>query len=439
MFYGWRIVAVAFVTNFMAVGLVFYSYGVFFKALAAEFGSSRFGVGVGLALMNVAIGVFAPFLGRALDRRSIRGIMCLGVLLSGMGFCAASQIQALWQLYALMGTLLAVGTLCLGPIAGGTLVANWFSERRGIALGIAGMGISFSGFAMAPIATLLIGEIGWRSTYVVYGLVPLVIVLPVVWLVVVNRPEQLGLRPDDATPPPGDQLAAASRSDDQGPFDPSGDDWSMGKALRERNLWVIAMAYAFSSCSNGAILTHIIPHTTDIGFEPLAAAWVMSCITGFGTLGKVVFGWIVDRIDKRLALWCATGLQGLGVALIWSSAEYPMLLLAGTIYGLGMGGMVPLSGAIIGAAFGRHRFGRMMGMMNPLMLPIRVLGIPYAGWIYDRTGSYEIAFLTFICLYAVSILVLGFLRLPEVEPGIEEFGRGPTTSDSGKGMPIGGR
>jgi len=75
--------------------------------------------------------------------------------------------------------------------------------------------------------------------------------------------------------------------------------------------------------------------------------------------------------------------------------------------------------ALIGAAFGRYRFGRMIGLMNPVMLPIRVLGIPYAGWIFDRTGSYQIAFLTFIGLCAVSILVLAFLRLPEVEPGTE--------------------
>jgi MFS family permease len=167
------------------------------------------------------------------------------------------------------------------------------------------------------------------------------------------------------------------------------------------------------------MLTHIVPHATDIGFEPLAAAWVLSCVAGFGALGKVLFGWIADRIDKRLTLWCATGLQGLGVALILSAEQYHLLLLAGIVYGLGMGGMPPLMGALLGAAFGRYRFGRMIGLMNPIMLPIRVLGIPYAGWIFDRTGSYQIAFLTFIGCCAVSMLVLTLLRLPEVEPGTE--------------------
>jgi MFS family permease len=423
MFYGWRIVAVAFVTNFIAVGLVFYSYGVFFKALAAEFGGSRFGVAAGLAIMNVAISVIAPFLGHAFDRSSMRHIICLGALLSAVGFFVASQIDALWQFYVVMGTFLALGVAALGPLAGATLVANWFTERRGMALGIAGMGISASGFAMAPAATLLIGAIGWRDTFLVYGVVPLLVVIPLAWLVVVNRPERMGLRPDGA-PDPGAAAAsggdppAATPADGGRQLAPASEpDWSTRSALRQPNLWVIAIAIALNSCTNGAMLTHIIPHATDIGFEPLAAAWVLSCIAGFGAVGKLLFGWIADRIDKRLTLGCATGLQGLGVVLILNVEQYQMLLLAGTVYGLGMGGMPPLAGALVGAAFGRYRFGRVMGLMNPVMLPIRVLGIPYAGWIFDRTGSYQIAFLTFVGLCVLSILVLAFLRLPEVEPG----------------------
>ena len=423
MFYGWRIVMVAFVTNFIAVGLVFYSYGVFFKALAAEFGGSRFDVATGLAILNIATGVFAPFLGHAFDRSSMRLTICLGAVFSATGFFAASRIDALWQFYAVMGTFLALGVTAVGPLAGATLVANWFTQRRGVALGIAGMGISASGFAMAPLATLLIGAIGWRDTFLVYGVVPLLVVIPLVWLVVVNRPERMGLRPDGArdptgaAPPPGGPPAPAPGDRHVAPA--SEPDWSTRRALAQRNLWVIAIVIALNSCSNGAILTHIIPHATDSGFEPLAAAWVLSCIAGFGAVGKLLFGWIADRIDKRLTLWCATGLQGVGIVLILNAEQYHLLLLAGTVYGLGMGGMPPLAGALIGAAFGRYSFGRMMGLMNPLMLPIRVLGIPYAGWIYDRTASYEIAFLTFIGLCVASILVLAFLRLPEVEPGSE--------------------
>lgn len=390
MFYGWRIVSVVFLTHFISVGLVFYSYGVFFKTLATEFGGSRLGVATGLVIMNVVVAAISPYLGRMVDHRSIRKIMCGGACLMAAGFLAAARVEALWQLYLLMGTLLAVGAAMLGALTGSALITNWFSERRGIALGVSGMGISLSGLAMAPVATLLIAAIGWRGTFLVYGVVTLTTVVPAVWFTVVNRPEDMGLLPDGAqvsTKPPAaaglSPIAAAA------PLD-----WSVRGTLRELNFWVIALVVGLNFCANGAVLTHIIPYATDIGVDPLKAAWVLSTMAGFGVLGKLLFGWIADRVPKRVAFWIATGLQGLG-----------------------MGGVIPLWGALIGAGFGRQAFGRVMGLMAPVMLPVHVLGIPYAGWIYDRTGNYEIAFLTFIGIYVLAIAALLLLRLPDVEPG----------------------
>jgi len=418
VFYGWRIVSVVFLTHFISVGLVFYSYGVFFKTLATEFGGSRLGVATGLVIMNVVVAAISPYLGRMVDHRSIRKIMCGGACLMAAGFLAAARIEALWQFYLLMGTLLAVGAAMLGALAGSALITNWFSERRGVALGISGMGISLSGLAMAPVATLLISAVGWRGTFFVYGVVTLVTVVPAVWFAVVNRPEDMGLLPDGAQvskkPPAARELSPIAAT---APLD-----WSVRGTLRELNFWVIALVVGLNFCANGAVLIHIIPYATDIGVEPLKAAWVLSTMAGFGVSGKLLFGWIADRIPKRVAIWIATGLQGLGVLLILNVQEYSSLLLAGTIFGLGMGGVIPLWGALIGAGFGRQAFGRVMGLMTPVMLPVHVLGIPYAGWVYDRTGSYEIAFLSFIGIYVLAMVVILFLRLPEVEPGSARAG-----------------
>jgi MFS family permease len=421
MFYGWRIVSVVFLSHFISVGLVFYSYGVFFKALAADFGGSRFGVATGLAVMQVTIAIVSPAVGRIVDHRSIRHIMCGGALLMAFGFVGASMIEALWQFYVIMGTLLGIGSVLLGALPGSTLVANWFSTRRGTALGIAGMGISLSGFAMAPVATRLIESIGWRHTFLVYAAVTIASVIPAVWLVVVNRPEEMGLLPDGVrspanseptrrplVPPAKNALPTAL---------PAHPDFSTGSVLRDRNFWVIALFVALNFCANGAVLTHIIPHATDIGIEPMAAAWVLSTMAGLGVAGKLLFGWIVDRVPQRLALWLASGLQAIGVALVLSVDRYPALLIAGAVFGLGMGGIIPLWGAVIGSGFGRHAFGRVMGLMIPVMIPVQIVGIPYAGWIFDRNGTYDVAFTSFIGAYALAIAAVGFLRLPEVEPG----------------------
>ena len=106
MYYGWKIVGVSFTTLFISIGFLFYSYGVFFLALEAEFGSSRFGISMGLAFMNITMGVMAPFLGKAVDRYSIRNIMITGACLMATGFFMAAQITALWQFYVILATIL---------------------------------------------------------------------------------------------------------------------------------------------------------------------------------------------------------------------------------------------------------------------------------------------------------------------------------------------
>ncbi len=420
MFYGWRIVAVAFVAHFVSVGFVFYSYGVFFKALAAEFGGSRLGVSLGLALMNVAGAVVSPLLGRVLDHGSIRHVMALGSLLLATGFVLFSQITALWQFYALLATFFALGSPMLGGLAGSTLVSNWFVERRGTALGIAATGISFSGLVMAPAATALIAGIGWRPSLLLYAALTLLL-LPLVWWLVVNRPEDLGLAPDGFALPhlvtgradepmlplaPGDQLTDHAKR-----FE-----WSARGVFADPNFWVMALAVALNFCANGAMLTHVIPHATDIGYDPLSASYVLSTMAGCGVIGKVGFGWLADQMSKRAAFWLASGLQAIGTAGVLVATSYSALIAAAAVFGVGMGGLVPLWGALLGAAFGRASFGRVMGLMSPVMVPIQSAGIPFAGLVFDRNGSYEFAFAVFVGLYLASIAVLGFLRLPENEP-----------------------
>ncbi|MHC4428661.1 MAG: MFS transporter, partial [Planctomycetota bacterium] len=243
------------------------------------------------------------------------------------------------------------------------------------------------------------------------------------WFVIVNRPEDLGMAPDGGPAPRDGSVDAAEAAGRplalEGPLLDAALplEWSVRDALQNRNFWVIAFVVSLNFCANGAVLTHIIPHGTDIGFDPLAAAWVLSTMAGLGVVGKVLFGWMVDRVPERAAVWAATGLQAVGVALILNVEAYRWLLIAGAIFGLGMGGLVPLWGALIGSGFGRHAFGRVMGLMTPVMVPVQIFGIPYAGWIYDRTGSYDIAFASFLGVYAFAGAVILFLRLPEVEPG----------------------
>lgn len=441
MFYGWKIVGVTFVTQFISIGFVFYSYGVFFKAVAEEFGATRFGVGVGLAFIQICTGLVSPMLGRALDRGHVRAIMLGGSVLMAVGFACASRVSSMLQFYAVLGLLLGLGQAMLGPVPSSTLVANWFVRRRGMALGIATMGISLSGVVMAPVSTRLIERLGVRQAFLIYGVLAVVLVMPVVWRYVVSRPEVMGLLPDgdagsgqSVQPPPAETISAPQspeKAHDRPPVRHVSTDeaarraassprpvvWSTGRLLREPNFWVLSLVIGINMCCNGATLTHIIPHATDLGFEPMSAALVLSSMAGLGVVGKVFFGWFTDAVDRRLAFWLCMGLQAVGVFLILGVTEYRVLLGAGAVFGFGMGGMVPIWGAMVGAVFGRLSFGRVMGLMAPCMLPLQMLGVPLAGRIYDVQGSYDLAFKLFIVMYLIAMVILIRLRIPEVEPG----------------------
>lgn len=409
-FHGWKIVLVSFLALFVSVGFGFYSFGAFFVALTEEFGGGRTGVGVGLALFGITNGLVAPFLGSALDRGHAKRIMLWGAWLLAFGLLLTAAVRNLIQFYLVLGTLLSLGAALIGGVTASTLVANWYVRKRAMALGIATMGISLSGVVMAPVSTRLISLVGWRGTFVIYGALTLLFVVPAVRRWVVDRPEDIGLHPDgDVTSPvagwaPAPIVSSASRRPH----------WT--EPLRSRNFWVIALVVSMNFCANSAILTHIIAHARDLGFPPLPASYALSIIAAMGVLGKVVFGWIGDRLSGRGALWLAIGLQATGSTGLLQAESYSGLLSAAAVFGLGMGGMMPLWGTLIGACFGRRSFGRVMGLMSPILLPIQILGVPFAGYVFDRSGTYDLAFAVFVCMYLSAMLVLFLLRTPAQEP-----------------------
>jgi len=411
VFYGWKIVGISCMSMFVSVGFIFYSFGAFFLALTADIGDSRLGISIGLALMNVATGLFAPFLGRWLDKGSIRLVMCLGAISMSLGFFLASQTTSLWQFYLLLGTLMGLGAAMMGGLSCSTLVANWFEQKRGMALGIATMGVSMSGVIMAPLSMYMVSTLGWRTTFIIYGAVTSLGVLPFLWYFVVSNPEDMGLLPD------GEPHQDLSEDDFEEPMVPmaAGDalidhpghfEWSTIATLGELRFWGISLTISLCFFAMSAVLTHMIPFVSDMGFTNQAAAYILSLIAAAGVVGKLLFGWVTDRLESRYALWLAIAFMATGTLILRQVTSYPALLVGGGIFGFGMGGIVPLWGSLIGEAFGRKSFGRVMGLMGPCMLPVQTLGVPYAGYIYDHTGSYDTAYLTFLGSFALASCTL---------------------------------
>jgi MFS family permease len=402
-FLGWRMVGVAFVVDFIAVGFFFYSFGVFYKPIAVDLGDgSRFSVGMGLAISSFAGAMAAPWVGRFLDRASLKRAMIAGALIVSVGFGLLSRIDSLWQYYLILGTFFGVGLSLMGGMASGKLVANWFDAKRGTAFGIATVGISLSGLVMPVAATWLIATRGWRGGFEMYAIATSVILIPLLALLVIDRPEQVGQHPDGEAPLP---------RDDGNPL-PRDVVWSTAQILRSGNFWSIVIPFALAFFALSSLLSHLVAYATDQGVQAYRAGGVLSISAGMGVAGKVVFGRLVDRFDPRIAIWISFGGQLAGLLLIMSGTDYAALATGAAVFGFGMGGVIPLQSAATSAAFGRLSFGKAAGLMRPFQSPITAIGVPLAGWIYDVTGSYVWVFQILIAMYAVACVTVAGLRIP---------------------------
>jgi len=392
-------VAVAFFVDFVAVGFFFYSYGVFFKAIASEFGNSRLGVSLGLTVTATVGAVVAPLVGRALDKYPLKRVIGTGAISMALGFFALSRVNTPTEFYLALGVFIGFGASAMGGLATAKLVTNWFSKKRGMALGIAATGISFSGVVMPFISAALIENYGWRSGFLLYALFTGFVVVPLVLRLVISTPEEVGLLPD------GD----SQRLDLNLTPDPNIPAKTTTPVLKERNFWVLATTVGLLFCCQSATLTHMVPRITDAGFSLQMASFVMSLCAGFGVLGKLVLGWLGDHWSPRKALWLTIVTQIIGQLAMFMDSNLWVFGAGAAFFGFGMGGVVPLQSTLIGKLFGREKFGQAMGLLRPAMFPIQIIGVPLAGWVFDTTGSYNPAFITFVALYFIAALVvLGF-------------------------------
>ena len=399
-------VLVAFCIDFVAVGFFFYSYGVFFKAIAEDFGGSRLGVAIGLTVTNAVGAIAAPYVGRALDKYPLRNVMGIGALFMAFGFLGLSFVQNELQFYLVLGLFIGFGASSMGNLATSKLVTNWFDKRRGTALGIAAAGVSLSGVIMPYISAELIDNFGWRQGFLVYSAFTFLVVVPLIFRLVISRPEDVGLRPDGAMPIKFDDGSILP------PVEKAPPKMRLLELFKEHNFRMIVLTFSLLFCSMSATLTHMIPRLTDFGYTLVEASLVMSLCAGFGVVGKLSFGWLSDRLSVRKVMAIVIFMQFTGQYLMFSSLDYLTFAIGASMFGYGVGGVVPMHGAVVGKTFGRDRFGAVLGLMRPAMFPIQILGVPFAGWIFDVTGSYDIAFQVFLGLYFLAALAVSFYRQP---------------------------
>ena len=385
IYYGWWVLAVAFTGEMFAIGSTTYAFGLFVKPLSEAYAADRATINIGLMLFIVGMGLSAPVIGRLLDRYPARTLMPLGALVMGGGMAGVALSPSLPLMALCILLPVAVGAVMIGPLAANTLGARWFVRRRGLALGIIAVGTSVGGAVLVPLMAFTMEHYGWRGALLIQGGLIALVVGALTLLVVRNRPQELGLRPDgDAASPltAGPAVAEAS--------------WTVLQALRHRDFWCIALAVGLTFAVNQSTLISLVPYGTDRGFTLQQAQWLVSALAACSIFGKLVLGALADRVDKRWLLLVVVAAIGVEQTALLLQPGFATLLIVCGLAGFASGGTLPLWAALIGERFGARSFGTVMGLMNPVNMAVSLVAIGFIGRVFDVTGSYDLAFQVFL-------------------------------------------
>lgn len=399
LFWGWYVVLGAFLVLAVNYG-VRYSFGIFLKPMAEEYGWSRAVISLGASFNMLVYSFCSIFVGKMVDRLPPGRIIMTGALIVSLSLFLVSFVERPWTFYLSYGLLSGIGSAGLGVVVCNSSVAKWFHKRRGTAVGLAAMGISAGAMAVTPLAGHIVKVYGWQTGFLCLSLVTFLIG------VVLSRlffrktvPEAYGLYPD------GEEKAwsaAEEQADDQ-PVQ-----FSRRVAIQDPQFWLLSVSLSLSYLAIMSVFVHQVPYALDHGIGKVAAASSLAAVSFAAFFGQFFFGWLSDRIrDSKYAAALGFFMMTCGMVLLLTAKNLPMLYLFATVFGFGYGCLAPMTPVLIADRFGRHALGAVYGLVTFFIGVGGSVGPFLAGYMYDRLGSYSHVWLFNIgLLLAVTLTVL---------------------------------
>ena len=377
---------------------VMQSFGVFFKPLTAEFGWTRAETSGAYSTSMLALGLLFMVTGRLNDRFGPRIITTACGFFLGLGYLLMSQVSALWQLYLLYGVILAMG--CSGGLVPlSSTMARWFVKRRGLMTAIVQSGIGAGAMIGPPVASQLISNYGWRTSYLIMGIVALVLIMAVAQFLR-RDPTQKGLLPY------GEDEAQTES------FNFEAEGTSLSQATPTRQFWILGFIYLCFGFGIAAIMVHIVPHATDLGIPPLTAANILAIVGGLNIVGRIGIGNASDRIGNRPSLIISFILLTIAFCWLLVTKELWMLRLFAVILGISFGAGAVLMSPAVAELFGLKAHGAILGTISFGLAIGNAAGPVVAGYIFDITSSYYMAFLICALLSVTGFILALTLRFP---------------------------
>ncbi len=414
-FYGWVIIAVAFLTMALSVSART-AFSLMFPPIVDEFGWDR-GLAAGAFSFGFLVSAaISPVLGRLMDARGPRFMIEAGVLICTAGLLTATLIATPMQLYLTLGLLVGIGANCMTYSVHSQFLPNWFVRRRALAIGIAFSGVGVGSMLLLPWLQAIILRQGWRSACWTLGIVILVVLAPIN-LIVAKRPEDLGLLPDgerhDATGAPPKKKSNVVDAEW------AAVDWTVGRAVRTARFWWLALSYFCGGYVWYAVQIHQTKYLVEIGFPPMEAAYSLGLVALLGIPGQILLGGVSDRYGREI-VW-AVSCAGFAIcyALLLALAVQPsqVLLYLMVLAQGGLGYAVATTmGPIVAEIFEGKSFGTIFSLLMTALIGGGAAGPLLTGVLHDWTGNYVAAWwvgigLSIVCAATVYIAAPGKVRM----------------------------
>ncbi|BAL77486.1 MFS transporter [Bradyrhizobium cosmicum] len=407
--YGWVMVGVTFLTALISAGTVG-APGVFIVPLQQEFGWSTAQISSALSIRFILFGLMAPFAAALLNRYGLRNVTLTAQLIVVSALVLSLGMTEVWQLVALWGVVIGIGTGMTALVLGATIATRWFAARRGLVVGILTASVATGQLVFLPLLASLTERYGWRLA-LGFVCIALGVSALAVLLAMRDRPGDVGLRPfgDEGTEPL--------------PVPPVNHGSITGVALgtlrdasKSRAFWILfATFFVCGASTNGLVQVHLIPMCLDFGIPQVQAASLLAAMGIFDFFGTIMSGWLSDRYDNRYLLFWYYGLRGLSLLFLpFSDFSFYGLSLFAMFYGLDWIATVPPTVRLTAQKFGPERANLVFGWIfagHQLGAGTAAFG---AGLSRTLLQSYLPAFFVAgaLCVFA-ALIVLAISRQPK--------------------------
>jgi MFS family permease len=405
IYYGWIVLVVCLLLVTMSYGIRF-SFGVFFKALEQDFAWTRAMMSGVFSIHMLLTSLFSIIGGWLSDRYGPKMVIMVMGLFAFIGLLLTSQATTLWHLFITYSLFVAVG---IGPIyiIASSVATKWFKERRGLALAIVTSGSGLGALIMAPVAAYFIESFGWRISFALMAFIALIVIIPCSLflkkapLEVTNLSESRNQKAINHNP------FKEQKKDTK--------DFSLIEAIKTRNFFLVFIIWFFYAFCLFTVMTHIVPHAIDLGITPIQAASIVSVMGLANIPNRILMGFATDRFGRKPIAFINAFAMAAALVLLYQSSSIWMLYIFAAIFGAAYGGLAPCTLAIIGDVFGVRNIGVIFGALEIGWVSGAAAGPAFAGYVFDTAGTYNKAFIFLIFAALFILILIFFLKVPEVK------------------------